>query len=86
MLWSDIFTDEGLHRAMFDIDINESAKARVEIVNVRGDLNGVCAYRVIVTQPNGQTELYVQHDRRDGMWKLMELVCAKIHDLETKDD
>ena len=86
MVWSDVFTDDGLHKMMFDMCINESAKARVEIFNERGDLNGLCDYRVRVTQPNGNTEFYVRHDRRDGMWKLMEIVCAKIHELDTKDD
>lgn len=70
----------------FDVFINEFAKARVEIVNVKGDLNGVCMYKVTVTQPKGEELFYIEHDRRNGMWKLMELVCAKIHDIDTKDD
>ena len=75
----------------FDLYINEYVKATVEILNVKGDLNGICMYKVKITQPKGDfpvdsTVFYIEHDRRNGMWKLMELVCAKIHDIDTKDD
>lgn len=70
----------------FDVFINESAKARVEIVNQKGDLNGLCQYRVRVIQPNSDIEFFITHDRRDGMWRLMQLACERIKELDAKDD
>jgi hypothetical protein len=73
----------------FPLMINDRVIYQVYIGNLEGPENGVCVYQVkVIDYPLGE-ECYsfiVKHDRRDGCWKLMELVCAKIHDLETKDD
>jgi hypothetical protein len=86
----------------FEVCINHHCKARVQVVNIKGDMNGPCTYDVKcyqtplleVSEETGYVgmkkypnyEFNLTHDRMDGMWKLMELVCAKIHELDTKDD
>lgn len=73
----------------FPLMINGKTIYQVYIGNIGGQDNGVCKYQVrVIDYPMGEESynFVIEHDRRDGCWKLVELVCAKIHEIDMKDD
>lgn len=86
----------------FEVNINHHCKARVHVLNVKGDMNGLCTYEVkcyqtplvevseetglMALKKHPNYEFKLTHDRRDGMWRLMQLVCERIKELDAKDD
>ena len=62
------------------------------MLNFKGKLDGVCSYTVKVWneedpkhKSHPQYEFVVEHDRKQGCWKLLEIVAKKVYDLDTLD-
>jgi hypothetical protein len=74
----------------FEVNINDKQIARVEMLNIKGKVDGVCFYNVKVWNTEKkhhylQYEFVVEHNRGMGCWKLIEIVAKTIYDLDTLD-
>ena len=64
------------------LEINEREIAYIEVVNLSGDLDGVCRYAVS-SREHGFVG-YLEHDRREGPYILNAKVSMLINEFEKK--
>jgi hypothetical protein len=65
------------------IYVNRKYIDEIHILNVEGDIDGVCKYK-ISTDLLGEVG-YVEHDRRQGPYKLIQKATEMIYEVDTND-